>query len=169
MTAVNLDELAHAALIVDDGEGSAHALVARDTGMIHLLNDDYMDEEAPLPAEVEAGGKYVSVPAAGELGLGDELVLPSTWPATRPPCTRCCAPTMSTASRPCSNNARRAKAGSIFARSRRAAPCYAGAKRTACRPSLDYCRSSSDFSWRSTRTKGRDVMAILSCHDQRRM
>jgi len=75
MTAVNLDELAHAALIVDDGEGSAHALVARDTGMIHLLNDDYMDEEAPLPAEVEAGGKYVSVPAAGELGLGDELVL----------------------------------------------------------------------------------------------
>ena len=32
MTAVNLDELAHAALIVDDGEGSAKALVARDTG-----------------------------------------------------------------------------------------------------------------------------------------
>lgn len=75
MTAVNLDELAHAALIVDDGEGSAKALVARDTGMIHLLNDDYMDEEAPLPADVEAEGNYVSVPAAGELGLGDELVL----------------------------------------------------------------------------------------------
>jgi hypothetical protein len=75
MAAVNLDELAHAALIVDDGEGSAHALVARDTGLIHLLNDEYMDEEAPLPADVEAEGNYVNVPAAGELGLGDELVL----------------------------------------------------------------------------------------------
>lgn len=75
MAAVNLDELAHAALIVDDGEGAAHALVARDTGLIHLLNDEYMDEEAPLPADAEAGGNYVSVPAAGELGLGNELVL----------------------------------------------------------------------------------------------
>jgi hypothetical protein len=75
MAAVNLDELAHAALIVDDGDGAAHALVARDTGLIHLLNDEYMDEEAPLPADVEADGQYVSVPAAGELGLGDELVL----------------------------------------------------------------------------------------------
>jgi hypothetical protein len=75
MAAVNLDELAHAALIVDDGDGEAHALVARDTGLIHLLNDEYMDEEAPLPADVESDGRYVIVPAAGELGLGDELVL----------------------------------------------------------------------------------------------
>jgi hypothetical protein len=75
MASVNLDELAHAALIVDDGDGAAHALIARDTGMIHLLNDDYMDEEAPLPADAEAEGKYVVVPAAGEIGLGDALVL----------------------------------------------------------------------------------------------
>jgi hypothetical protein len=74
MASVNLDELAHAATIVDDGDGSAKALVERDTGMIHLLNDEYMDEEAPLPADSDAGDRYVSVPAASALGLGDELV-----------------------------------------------------------------------------------------------
>jgi hypothetical protein len=74
MASVNLDELAHAATIVDDGDGSAKALVARDSGMIHLINDEYMDEEAPLPADLEADGRYVSVPPASALGLGDELV-----------------------------------------------------------------------------------------------
>lgn len=74
MASVNLDELAQAAIIVDDGDGAAHALVERDTGMIHLFNDDYMDEEAPLPSDLEAHGRYVIVPAARTLGLGDELV-----------------------------------------------------------------------------------------------
>ena len=74
MAAIKLDELENAAILVDDGEGSAKALVARDTGMIHLLNDEYMDEEAPLPGAIEAGGNYVSVPAASELGLGRALM-----------------------------------------------------------------------------------------------
>jgi hypothetical protein len=74
MASIKLDELENAAILVDDGEGSAKALVARDTGMIHLLNDEYMDEEAPLPGDVEAGGNYVSVPAASELGLGRALM-----------------------------------------------------------------------------------------------
>jgi hypothetical protein len=74
MSTVKLDELENAAILVDDGEGSAKALVARDTGMIHLLNDEYMDEEAPLPGDIEAGGNYVSVPSSRELGLGHELV-----------------------------------------------------------------------------------------------
>jgi hypothetical protein len=75
MAAVNLDELEHAALVVDDGDGRAKALVARATGMIHLLNDDYMDEEAPLPADGGDGdGAYVTVPAASTLGIGDQLV-----------------------------------------------------------------------------------------------
>ena len=75
MAAVNLDELEHAALLVDDGEGRATALVARATGMIHLLNDDYMDEEAPLPADPAAGdADYVAVPPASTLGIGDQLV-----------------------------------------------------------------------------------------------
>jgi hypothetical protein len=74
MPTVKLDELENAAILVDDGEGSAKALVARDTGMIHLLNDDYMDEEAPLPGDFDAGDAYVSVPAASTLGLGRELM-----------------------------------------------------------------------------------------------
>jgi hypothetical protein len=75
MAAVNLDELEHAALVVDDGAGRATALVARATGMIHLLNDDYMDEEAPLPADAGASdGDYVAVPPASTLGIGDQLV-----------------------------------------------------------------------------------------------
>ena len=75
MPSVKLDELENAAILVDDGEGSAKALVARDTGMIHLLNDDYMDEEAPLPGDFDTGDAYVSVPAASTLGLGRELML----------------------------------------------------------------------------------------------
>ncbi len=74
MASVKLDELENAAILVDDGEGSANALVARDTGMIHLLNDEYMDEEAPLPGDLDAGDAYVPVPAAGELGLGRALM-----------------------------------------------------------------------------------------------
>jgi len=74
MAFVNLDELENAAMIVEDGDGEAKALVARDTGMIHLLNDEYMDEEAPLPADLEGDDRYVVVPPAGTLGIGDELV-----------------------------------------------------------------------------------------------
>ena len=77
MAAIKLDELENAAILVEDGEGSAKALVARDSGMIHLLNDEYMDEEAPVPGDkgdTEAGGNYVSVPAASELGLGRVLM-----------------------------------------------------------------------------------------------
>lgn len=74
MPAIKLDELENAAILVDDGEGSAKALIARDTGMIHLLNDEYMDEEAPVPGEMQAGGNYVPVPAASELGLGRALM-----------------------------------------------------------------------------------------------
>lgn len=74
MPAVNLDELEHAAVTVEDGAGQAKALVSRETGIIHLLNDEYMDDEAPLPADVEADGGYVVVPAASALGIGDALL-----------------------------------------------------------------------------------------------
>jgi hypothetical protein len=74
MPSIKLDELENAAILVDDGEGSAKALIARDTGMIHLLNDEYMDEEAPVPGDLEAGDAYVSVPAASSLGLGRALM-----------------------------------------------------------------------------------------------
>lgn len=76
MTTVNLDELEAAAMQVEDGNGTVTAMVSRETGMIHLLNDEYMDEEAPVPsASGGNGAAYVPVPPAGTLGIGDGLVL----------------------------------------------------------------------------------------------
>lgn len=75
MATVNLDELEGAAMMVEDGGGSVTAMVSRDTGMIHLLNDEYMDEEAPTPAASGGDERYVPVPPAGTLGIGDGLVL----------------------------------------------------------------------------------------------
>ena len=43
--------------------------------MIHLLNDEYMDEEAPVPSASGLDARYVPVPAAGILGIGDGLIL----------------------------------------------------------------------------------------------
>ena len=75
MSTVNLDELEGAAMMVEEGGGSVTALGSRDTGMIHLLNDEYMDEEAPTPAASGGDERYVPVPPAGTLGIGDGLVL----------------------------------------------------------------------------------------------
>ncbi|MCC2974748.1 hypothetical protein [Massilia sp. IC2-476] len=75
MSTVDLDELERAAMMVEDGDGSVTALVSRETGMIHLLNDEYMDEEAPMPSASGADEGYVSVPSAGTLGIGDGLIL----------------------------------------------------------------------------------------------
>lgn len=75
MATVNLDELEGAAMMVEDGGGMVTAMVSRETGMIHLLNDEYMDEEAPVPSASGDDGRYVAVPPAGVLGIGDGLVL----------------------------------------------------------------------------------------------
>jgi hypothetical protein len=75
MSSVNLDELESAAMAVEDGAGTVTALVSRETGMIHLLNDEYVDEEAPAPSAAGGNERYVRVPPAGTLGIGDALVL----------------------------------------------------------------------------------------------
>jgi hypothetical protein len=75
MSTVNLDELEGAAMMVEDGGGTVTAMVSRETGMIHLLNDEYADEEAPLPSASGGNDAYVPVPPAGTLGIGDGLVL----------------------------------------------------------------------------------------------
>jgi hypothetical protein len=74
MQAVNLDELENAMIVVDGGIGQAKAWVSRETGMIHLRDDDYMDDEAPLPAEIDSDDRYVPVPGSRELDLGHHLV-----------------------------------------------------------------------------------------------
>jgi hypothetical protein len=75
MSTVNLDELEGAAMKVEDGDGTVTAMVSRETGMIHLLNDEYMDEEAPMPSASGGNNGYVRVPSAGTLGIGDGLIL----------------------------------------------------------------------------------------------
>ncbi len=75
MSTVNMDELEQAAMMVEDGNGSVTALVSRETGMIRLLNDEYTDEEAPMPSASGGGDGYVPVPSAATLGIGDGLVL----------------------------------------------------------------------------------------------
>jgi hypothetical protein len=75
MSTVDLDELEQAAMMVEDGGGTVTAMVSRETGMVHVLNDEYMDEEAPIPSVTGDNDGYVSVPPAGTLGIGDGLVL----------------------------------------------------------------------------------------------
>ena len=75
MSTVNLEELEGAAMMVEDGGGMARAMVSRETGIVHLLNDEYMDEEAPMPSASGGIDGYVPVPPAGTLGIGDGLVL----------------------------------------------------------------------------------------------
>lgn len=75
MSIVKLDELEGAAMMVEDGGGTVTAMVSRETGMIHFLNDEYMDEEAPVPSASGSNGDYVPVPPAGTLGIGDGLIL----------------------------------------------------------------------------------------------
>lgn len=75
MPTVNVDELEGAAMMVEDGGGTVTAMVSRETGMIHLLNDEYMDEEAPMPSASGGNDGYVPVPPASTLGIGDGLVL----------------------------------------------------------------------------------------------
>jgi hypothetical protein len=74
MAQVSLDELENAVIVIDDGCGEAKGWVSRETGMIHLRDNEYMDDEAPLPAHVDNDDSYVPIPGARELGLGHELV-----------------------------------------------------------------------------------------------
>ena len=75
MSTVKLDELEGAAMMVEDGGGTVSAMVSRETGMIHFLNDEYVDEEAPVPSASGSNRDYVPVPPAGTLGIGDGLIL----------------------------------------------------------------------------------------------
>jgi len=75
MATIDPDELESVAMTVEDGDGSVTALVSRATGMIHVLNEEYMDEEAPMPSASAGDDGYVAVPPAGTLGIGDGLIL----------------------------------------------------------------------------------------------
>ena len=74
MPQVNLDELENAMALMDDEFSDTEAWVARDTGIIHIRNDEYLDEEAPLPADVDDDKRYVPIPSLRALDLGNTLV-----------------------------------------------------------------------------------------------
>lgn len=59
--------------MVDEFDGKAKAWVARETGIVHVRNDEYMDDETPLPADVEDDERYVPVPDIKQLDLGKRL------------------------------------------------------------------------------------------------
>lgn len=78
MTQVKLDELENAMTIVDEAHGEAKAWVERDTGVIQFRDDEYLDDEAPLPGggDEDDGaddGRYVPIPGLRTLGLGAAL------------------------------------------------------------------------------------------------
>jgi hypothetical protein len=74
MASVKLDDLENAIVMVDSGLGDAKAWVERETGIIYMRNDEYMDDEAPLPADIDNDDEgYVAVPGAREFDLGHAL------------------------------------------------------------------------------------------------
>jgi hypothetical protein len=76
MASVKLDDLENAIVMVDSGLGDAKAWVERETGIIYMRNDEYMDDEAPLPADIDIDdddARYVAVPGAREFHLGHAL------------------------------------------------------------------------------------------------
>lgn len=74
MSHVDLSELENAMIMVDGTGSMTRAWVSRETGIVHVRNDDYMDDEAPLPADVEDDDRYVPVPGIHELDLGKQMV-----------------------------------------------------------------------------------------------
>jgi len=60
--------------MIDEFDGEVKAWVARETGIVHVRNDEYMDDEAPLPADVEDDERYVPVPDIKQLDPGKRLV-----------------------------------------------------------------------------------------------
>jgi hypothetical protein len=67
MATVDLGELEYAMIMMDDMTGGTEAWVSRETGIVHVRNDEYMDDETPLPADVEDNGVRREWAAARQL------------------------------------------------------------------------------------------------------
>lgn len=73
MTAVDADELENA-MILADPPRAGRAWVCPSTGAVLVLAD-MVSSHTPLPDDIHEEGKYIPVPGAGRLGLGQALVL----------------------------------------------------------------------------------------------
>ena len=73
MTTVDADELETAMTLLDT-PGGAEAWVCRDTGAVLIRSDEVGEPAGPVPDDVNDGDRYVPVPAARDLDLGQALV-----------------------------------------------------------------------------------------------
>ncbi len=72
MATVDADELENA-MILADPPRAGRAWVCRSSGRV-LVYADMVGSHAPLPEDIREEGKYVPVPGAARLGLGQALV-----------------------------------------------------------------------------------------------
>ncbi|WP_306397043.1 hypothetical protein [Telluria beijingensis] len=89
MTTVDVNDLETAMTLTDAGTG-AEAWVCRDTGAVLIRSDEVGEPAGPVPADVDDGDRYVPVPSARDLHLGQALVfdfvraeIPSEYDAVR--------------------------------------------------------------------------------------
>lgn len=127
--------------MVDKFDGEVKAWVARETGIVHVRNDEYTDDERPLPADVEDDERYVPVTDIKQLDLGKRLCSASpkrTCPATS---TRSRHPSARKAhiraSRTWSPSVARTMAGTVSATQRPGRRCNAGTRSTVCNRRID--------------------------------
>jgi len=74
MVSVDLDELENAVLMVSAPSDRAEAWVHLDTGKVYVRSDCIPDEAGPLPDDIDTSDRYVGVPDARSLDLGQALV-----------------------------------------------------------------------------------------------
>jgi len=89
MTTVDTHDLETAITLLDASVG-AEAWVCRDTGVVLVRSDEVGEPAGPVPDDVDDGDRYVPVPSARDLELGQALVfgfvrseIPSEYDAVR--------------------------------------------------------------------------------------
>ncbi|SFC31762.1 UPF0158 family protein [Massilia yuzhufengensis] len=74
MATVNLNELEDAVMMVSGSGDLAEAWVCLDTGAVHVRAEGIDPEEEALPDDIDTSERYVGVPDARSLDLGQAMV-----------------------------------------------------------------------------------------------
>lgn len=74
MPEVDRNDLEDAMRMLDESGSAARGWVSRDTGKVHLRNDELEDLGEPLPADIDDGEQYIDVPPLRTFDLGPGLV-----------------------------------------------------------------------------------------------
>lgn len=73
MATVNLNELEDVMILVD-GPSFVEAWICLDTGKVFMRGEAIDPEWGPLPDDIDTSSRYVAVPGARDLDLGQALV-----------------------------------------------------------------------------------------------